>query len=236
MMGWGLPDNCGWIIPGVLGYCIETPPPLPVPGPDLPPLDLPDLPPLTAPSGPITAPGTRAEDRALDRTRDDVCTTGCINCIAAATGYPDWVPYQNNKDKPVAGTASRGYAYQAFVSGLPHEPANRRNIEWQWAAYSWDGIEVPTCTMLEAKYGFDDFFVPYNHSGPIFTPGKEVVAVFVFNKMLRQLGQQIARVAPFAPEVKLKWVFSHQNPMTWLMTLANRTNLSAFSTEYRPFE
>ncbi len=157
MIAWGLPDNWGWIIPGVLGYCIETPPLFPVPGSDLPPLDLSDLPPLTAPGGTITAPGTRTEDRALDRTKDDVCTTGCVNCIAAASGYPDWVSYQNNKDKPVAGTASRGYAYQAFISALPHEPENRRNMEWQWAAYSWDGIEIATCTMLEAKYGYDDF-------------------------------------------------------------------------------
>ncbi len=148
-MAWGLPDNCGRIIPGVLGYCTEVPPP---PAPDLPPLDLPDIPPpLTAPGGVTTSPGTRVEDRALDRTRDDVCTTGCDVCISAATGYPDWVSYQNKKDTPVAGTASRGYAYQAFVSGLPHEPENRRNMEWQWAAYSWDGIEIPVCTMLEAK-------------------------------------------------------------------------------------
>jgi hypothetical protein len=233
--------NCIYIPLGfgaVLEVCTLPPPPLPpVPAPDLPDTPIPDLPPLTGPGrAEATTPGARVEDRALERTRDDVCTTGCQACIAAASGYPDWVSYHNNKDQPVAGTASRGYAYQAFVSGLPHEPENRRNMEWQWAAYSWDGIEVLTCTMLEAKYGYDDFFVPYNHSGPIFASGKEVIAGFVFNKMIRQLGQQVSRVAPFAPEVKLKWVFSHQNPMTWLMTLANQRSLSSFSTEYRPFD
>jgi hypothetical protein len=235
-MAWGLPDNCGWIIPGVLGYCIETPPPFPVPGPDLPPLDLPDIPPpLTAPGGIITAPGARTEDRALDRTKDDVCTTGCDACIAAASGYPDWVSYQNNKDKPVAGTASRGYAYQAFVSGLPHEPENRRNMEWQWAAYSWDGIEIANCTMLEAKYGYD-IFEPYNSAGPTPLPGKGFLLRSMFEGMITQLTNQLLRVAPFSPEVKLRWVFSHHNPMTYFMTLANAAEKVGFETEYRPFE
>jgi Restriction endonuclease fold toxin 5 len=243
-----LPPNCVWIWLGpfgqpldVLGVCVgPPPPPFPVPAPDLPPLDLPDVPPLAPPD---TAPGPtigprpdgRVEDRARDRTLDDVCTTGCDACIAAAGGYPEWVSYQNNKDKPVVGTASRGYAYQAFVSGLPHEPENRRNMEWQWAAYSWDGIEIPTCTMLEAKYGYD-LFIPYDPSGPVALPGKEFLVIIMFDQMIQQLTEQLGRIAAFGPDVSLKWVFSHQNPMTWFMTLANEGRKVGFTTEYQPFE
>jgi hypothetical protein len=213
--------NCIYIPMGfgaVLEICTLPPSPLPpAPAPDLPDTPIPDLPPLTGPGrAEATTPGARVEDRALERTRDDVCTTGCQACIAAASGYPDWVSYQNNKDQPVAGTASRGYAYQAFVSGLPHEPENRRNMEWQWVAYSWDGIEVPTCTMLEAKYGYD-IFEPYNAAGPTALPGKGFLLPSMFGGLIDQLTNQLARVAPFSPEVKLRWVFR-------------------FETEYLPFD
>ncbi|MGL4320365.1 MAG: Tox-REase-5 domain-containing protein [Paracoccaceae bacterium] len=229
-------ENC-FYVPLPFGYVsiCKIPPP-PVPGPDLPELDLPDLPPLTGPARPgAITPGARVESRALERTRDDVCTTGCSACIAAASGYPDWVSYQNNKDKPVAGTASRGYAYQAFVSGLPHEPENRRNMEWQWAAYSWDGIEVPNCTMLEAKYGYD-IFVPYDGAGPTVLPEKRFLLRPMFKGMINQLTKQLVRTAPFSPEVKLKWVFSHPNPMTYFQTLANAGGKVGWEVEYRPFE
>lgn len=203
------------------------------PASDLPGLQLPEFPPLASPGDETVAPGTRVEDRALERTRDDVCTTGCDACIAAASGYPDWVSYQNNKDAPVAGTASRGYAYQAQISGLPHEPASRRNMEWQWAAYSWDGIEVPACTMLEAKYGYD-IFLPFDSNGPTPVPGKEFLVRAMFGGMIRQLTDQLARIAPFSPEVKLRWVFSHPNPLTYFAILANAGQKVGFETRYEP--
>jgi Restriction endonuclease fold toxin 5 len=208
--------------------------------PDLPPIDLPetgnDLPGMDLPDvTPLPNTGAATQGQALVGVRDDVCTEGCDACIAAASGGPKLVTYHANRDKPISGTATRGYAYQAFVSGLPHDPANGQNVAWNWVGYDWDGIEIATCTMLEAKYGYDDFFVPYDASGPVFVRSKETIAIFIFRKMTRQLGEQIARVAPFSPEVRLKWVFSHQNPMTWLAKLANMSEIVGFEIEYRPF-
>jgi hypothetical protein len=232
-----LPANCAWILPGVLGICNGPP----LVAPDLPPLDLPapgnDLPGLSLPDvAPAPNTGAATQGQALAGVRDDVCTEGCNACVAAASGRPKLVTYHANRDKPISGTATRGYAYQAFVSGLPHDPANGQNVAWAWAGYDWDGIEVPTCTMLEAKYGYDDFFVPYDARGPTYRPDKVVVAGLVFAKMIAQLRNQLALVIPFSPDVKLKWVFSHQNPMNWLMTLANGGGQIGYTTEYRPFE
>jgi Restriction endonuclease fold toxin 5 len=231
-----LPANCAWILPGVLGICNGPP----LVAPDLPPLDLPtpgnDLPGLGLPGvAPVPNTGAATQGQALAGVRDDVCTEGCNACVAAASGGPKLVTYHANRDKPISGTATRGYAYQAFVSGLPHDPANGQNVAWAWAGYDWDGIEVPTCTMLEAKYGYD-IFMPYNAAGPTALPGKEFLLRSMFGKMIKQLTDQLVLVAPFSAEVKLRWVFSHQNPMTHFHILANAGQKVGFEIEYRPFE
>jgi Restriction endonuclease fold toxin 5 len=236
MMAGTLPANCAWLIPGYLGICNGPP----IIGPDLPPLNLPspspDLPPLTLPDvTPLPNSGAVTQDRALEGTRDDVCTEGCDACIAARSGGPKEVTYHANRDKPISGTATRGYAYQAFVSGLPHDPANGKNVAWSWVGYEWDGIEVATCTMLEAKYGYD-IFMPYNAAGPTALPGKEFLLRSMFRGMITQLTSQLALVAPFSSEVKLRWVFSHQNPMTYFQILANAGNKVGFQVEYRPYD
>jgi hypothetical protein len=231
-----LPANCAWLIPGYLGICNGPP----LIAPDLPPIDLPetgnDLPGMDLPDvTPLPNTGAATQGQALVGVRDDVCTEGCDACIAAASGGPKLVTYNANRDKPISGTATRGYAYQAFVSGLPHDPANGQNVAWNWVGYDWDGIEIATCTMLEAKYGYD-IFMPYNAAGPTALPGKEFLLAIMFDRMIEQLTNQLGRIVPFSPEVKLKWVFSHQNPMTWLMTLANAQKIVGYTVEYRPFD
>jgi hypothetical protein len=239
LMATALPPNCAWMLPGILGICIGPPPPpipgpdlpmpeLPMPGPDLPGLDLPDTPPQAV-------PGAQVEARAIARTRDDVCTVGCDACVAASTGFPQWVSYRDDPDAPLAGTAERGYAYQHFVCRLPHEPVARRIMEWQFAGYSWDGIEVVTCTLLEAKYGYDEFLEDDWQGGlPRLKTWAIKAGIQVFVDLVTQAGEQAARIAPFRPEVSLRWVFSHQRPMIYFVALLNNGSFVDVETEWRP--
>ena len=155
--------------------------------------------------------------------------------MAAATGGPTWVTYRRDLDAPLAGTARRGYAYQHFVCGLPHDPAGRRIVEWSFAGYEWDGIEVPTCTLLEAKYNYDEGFLEDDWGGGSPRPLRWVLAAGIFAEMVDQATQQLARIVPFQPEVSLKWVFSHQRASIYFLALLNQANISAIETEWRPY-
>jgi hypothetical protein len=234
-----LPPNCAWVFPGILGICIGPPVP-PFPGPDLPVPELPapgtDLPGLDIPGAPAGAlPGAQVEADAIARTRDDVCTVGCEACVAASSGSPQWVSYRNDPDAPLAGTAERGYAYQHFVCRLPHEPVARRIMEWQFAGYSWDGIEVVTCTVLEAKYGYDERYLEDDWAGGRPKPLPWALAARIFPRLVTQAGQQLGHLAPFRPDVGLKWLFSHQRPSIYFLYLLNQSEYSAIEVEWRPY-
>ncbi len=237
-MAAALPANCVWIIPGYLGVC--NGPPLPVLGPDLPPIDIPevgpDLPPVDLP-GSDAAPETGADVEAQSEadTREDVCTEGCWDCIAANSGAPAPVSYQNDLDKPLSGTARRGYAYQEFVCGLGHFPEQRNINEWQFAGYSWDGIEPGPCVMLEAKWNYDEGFLVDDWAGGVPKPLRWVEAARIFETLVLQAQRQIGHLSPFQPEVGLKWVFSHQRSSIYVLFLLNRANISLIETEWRPF-
>ncbi len=236
-MAAALPANCVWIIPGYLGVC--NGPPLPVLGPDLPPIDIPevgpDLPPVDLP-GSDAAPETGADVEAQSEadTREDVCTEGCWDCIAANTGAPALVSYQNDLDKPLSGTARRGYAYQEFVCGLGHFPERRNINEWQFAGYSWDGIEPGPCIMLETKYGYDDFLQDdWGGSAPRLRDWAIRAGAEVFVNLVGQAGRQLGHLAPFRPEVGLKWVFSHQRVMIYVFSLFNEAKIIDIEVEWR---
>lgn len=222
-------------LPGaVLEICVGPPAPdlplleFPDIGPDLPSVDLPDV-----DAGPDT--GANIEADVQTDTKDDVCTEGCHDCVAANTGSSEPVSYQNDQDRPVCGTAERGYAYLQFVCGLGHFPDQRLINEWQFAAYSWDGIEPGPCVMLEAKFGYYEFLEDdWGGDRPRMKDRAIRAGVNTFTRFVTQSSEQVGRLLPFQPDVGLKWVFSHQRPMIYALSLMNDARVVGVETEWRP--
>ncbi len=212
-MAAALPANCVWIIPGYLGVC--NGPPLPVPGPDLPPIDIPevgpDLPPVDLP-GSDAAPETGADVEAQSEagTREDVCTEGCWNCIAAEAGTVFHRSYS-----PSARTQRDGYAYQARVIRaygverfFPHNPTSGDIYEWTFSGVTFDGLVPFTCHLLEAKYDHSSWFRDDFSDGGRPTVRDRFVETVLLPKILDEALRQYGAVQPHHPDVTLTWVFS----------------------------
>lgn len=146
----------------ILEICVGPPPPpapdlpeveFPTPGNDLPGQDLPDT-----EARPDT--GAEVESDAEAMTREDICTEGCWECAAVNNGRPEWQRYRRDPTARVSDNTRIARDYQEFVTGLPHDYPNRQSLEWIFASdVPWDGIDAPTCTLLEAKHGYDEGFL-----------------------------------------------------------------------------
>ncbi|WP_267898810.1 Tox-REase-5 domain-containing protein [Sorangium cellulosum] len=181
------------------------PPPLPSSGaPDAPtggPAGAPDATALPLTSSPIADAKTEAE--ILSHAGTDTCAT-CKNCIALANGYPKWRGYSPDRDNQ-----RDGYEYQHFiVSWMLHEPERGRIQEWEFKVW-FDGIQPSICQLIEAKYGYDNFFeLDKGRSDGRFRP--QGWAITAIEDTKREARNQLKVVRPLYPEVKLLWVFSRQ--------------------------
>ena len=202
--------------------------PIPETGPDLPGLDLPD-----DATGPTTGADVEADITA--RVKEETCKENCDDCRPAQDGQAEWVAY-SNVDKSPSMSRVEAANYQAFVSGFPHDPAGRRIIEWYWSGTPhWDGIIAASCTLLEAKHGYDEGYFEEGWNGGDIIPLGWVIGAGIFTGMVAQCAAQIGRMSSAQPPANLLWVFSRQRPMIYFMTLANASAVSNYRTEYRPF-
>lgn len=218
------------------------------PAPDLPDVDLPvpgaDLPDETFPeTGPdVVTPGddltgADVESQSQADVDEDVCVEGCDGCRAALMGFPAWVAYAPANAPYHEEHTWQGYRYQAYVSGLQHDPVGGRIEEWQFVAYSWDGFEVGPCRMIEAKWGYGGLL---NVTGmnmevsPL--PGRERAATATYQRLFNQAAAQLGRLSPF-PEVGLVWYFENWASHIFMWSTVNAgAPFLDFDIEHRPYE
>lgn len=58
--------------------------------------------------------------------------------------------------------------------------------------------------------------------------------VNTFTRFVTQSSEQVGRLLPFQPDVGLKWVFSHQRPMIYALSLMNDARVVGVEIEWRP--
>lgn len=103
----------------------------------------------------LPAPHSGVKAKIEELAEADECIEGCDECAPRVRGFADWTRYAPEDAEFVGESAWNGFHYQHDICRLPYEPATSRILEWKFAAYSWDGFEPGSCTMLEAKYGYD---------------------------------------------------------------------------------
>lgn len=159
-----------------------------------------------------------------NRADEDQCTEGCDECAPRTSGFSDWTRYAPEDAEFVGESAWNGYHYQHEVCGLPYDPPTSRIKEWKFASYSWDGFESGSCTMLEAKYGYDTrltntYITVTTDDGQqdvryrtIAQEGWESRARSMFRRLVGQAQAQIGRLRPH-PETGLMWSFSSSDSL-----------------------
>lgn len=186
------------------------------------------------PVGPEIAPGDQVQpqthpqvlSKVREQADEDTCVEGCDQCAPLIEGFPDWNRYWRKNEWVPVGTWN-GYHYQALICGLPHDPPGRQIVEIFFTPqangkngrYAWDGFEPVSCTLIDAKWGYDTlleyFFRP--HTFPNGTEGsirdtraiagEESRVRLQFRGLVQQAEQQLDRLAPY-PETNLLWSFA----------------------------
>lgn len=108
---------------------------------------------------------------------------------------------------------------------MPHDAALQRSLEWALDGYAWDGIESPTCTLLEAKHGYDEGYLRDDWGGAAPVPMDWVRAARIFDGLVEQAGQQRDRILRYKPEAKLRWCFSRQRPSIYFLSRINEVGM-----------
>ncbi|MEJ6404356.1 Tox-REase-5 domain-containing protein [Yoonia sp. 2307UL14-13] len=159
-----------------------------------------------------------------DRQPDE-CVEDCDQCPPRIEGVVDWRTYISSG---VNETNSGDYmwaGYQAYICGLPNDPANGRIKEFIYLTddrgqpYPWDGFESGSCTLIECKYGYDtgltDGFKSVIGSDgqedarmeTVVDPERKFVVDMTFEALIRQARRQLRYISG-VEEAKLLWVFS----------------------------
>lgn len=110
------------------------------------------------------------------------------------TGGGDWVFYQ---------------LYIANMGGNPiFSMANGKVQEWKYNGVDFDGFWSYSCTLIEAKKGYESFFVRANDGSWI--PGKVPFMGESLNAFLEQADEQSMTIGDNRPTASLRWYFSAQ--------------------------
>lgn len=201
---------------------------------------------LDGPTGPQDLPQPHSDVRREieEWSDDDDCLEGCDECEPREEGRAEWTRYAPEDAEFVGESAWNGYHYQHDVCGLPYEPATSRIKEWKFASYSWDGFEPGSCTMLEAKYGYDTRLTHRYRTvtlddgrqdvryQTIAQPGWESRARSTFRRPIGQARAQIGRLRPYGdPRIGLLWSFSSHDSKAYF----HETGGSRLFREWRYF-
>ncbi|SHE74407.1 Restriction endonuclease fold toxin 5 [Litoreibacter ascidiaceicola] len=199
-------------LPGaILEICVGPPPPAPdLPpvefpeiGPDLPPVDLPDV-----DAGPDTGADIEAQSSA--DTRTEICTEGCVDCIAAQAGTIFQRTYSTTQRTQVLGYRYQNRVIRAKGVGqfFPHDPATGTIFEWIYAGVKFDGLVPHICRLLEAKWGHDSWFRDAFSEGGRPTIRDQFIENVLMPKIFEEAVRHYGVVRPVHPDVTLVWVFS----------------------------
>lgn len=178
--------------------------------------------------------GADVQAQAEAQVREDACIEGCDTCLPVQNGTTQWQSYQNDSTRDPRKSRVKAAEYQSFVTGLPHDAALQRSLEWTLDGYAWDGIESPTCTLLEAKHGYYEGYLRDDWGGAAPVPMDWVAAAGIFPRMLRQARSQVDKLQAYKPEAKLHWCFSRQRPSIYFIHLINRANMTEPTVRWIP--
>lgn len=189
----------------------------------------------------LNQPHPDVKQEIQERADDDQCVEGCEECAPRADGNAAWTSYAPDDAEFVGESAWNGYHYQHDVCGLPYDPPTSNIMEWKFASYSWDGFESGSCTMLEAKYGYNTRLT-HTYVSHITDDGRETSryrtiaqegwesrARATFGRLVSQARRQIGYLRPYTPQVGLLWSFSSPDSLAYF----NNTGGNRLVAEWR---
>ncbi len=176
----------------------------------------------------LPSPHSDIQEEVRTRASEDECVEGCNACPPHADGNYDWNTYISAGVDETNSERFTWARYQEYVCKLPNDGPNGRIVEFYYLTYTsptgprpypWDGFEPATCTLVEAKYGYDTHLTSYNQEvigsdgepdtrrRTIADPDRPFLAEVEFAQLVRKANEQAARIAG-VDDVGLIWAFS----------------------------